>query len=114
MRKFSRQFLLVDGKKYYLVSVKDEYSSRYEPVAFFQKSQEKDEFGFMITGDTLQCPHIGKINRMHWIPLPTIWLMVPSVCQKCWGAHRTPENEFNCILRSQQVKAIDKHGAIYR
>lgn len=113
MRKFSKRFLVVNGKKYYLVSVKDEYSSRYDPVAFFQKSEERDEFGYKITGDALSCPKRGQLSALSWRPLPDIWLNVPDVCKKCWGVHRMPDSTYNCILRSKLVKVIDKDGKVF-
>ncbi len=105
MRKFSRQYILVDGKKYHLVSVKDEYDSTYDPVAFIQKSKKKDEEGFVAVGETLKCPHIYEFGSTHtiWAGVSE-WIQVQSICQKCWGVHRTAGNSFNCILRSKQIK----------
>jgi len=100
-RSFSRGYVLVDGVKYHLVSVK-EYGG-WDPVGFFEKLNEKDEFGYM-AGRQLECPHRGEVSPFAWVPLPDAWLMVRSVCQNCWGAHRQPDGRYNCILRSRMVK----------
>ena len=74
MRRFSKQYVLVDGKKYHLVSVKDDYSSTYEPIGLIQKSKEKDEEGFMAEGEMLQCPNrdeLGSVS-MAWIGVPIV------------------------------------------
>ena len=102
MRRFSQKFILVNGEKYYLVSVKEEYIG-WDPVAFFKKSEEKDEFGFMVEGDSLQCPHPGEVSRMSWISIDS-WIQVHLVCKKCWGAHRQPDGRYDCVLRSKNIK----------
>lgn len=101
MRRFSREYVLVDGVKYHLVSVKE--FGRWDAVSFFEKLNEKDEFGYMV-GRQLECPHKGEVPSLVWIPLPDTWIMVRNVCQKCWGVHRQPDGDYNCILRSQMVK----------
>lgn len=107
MRRYSKGYILVNGEKFYLISIKDEYSSRYDPVGFIKKSDKKDEFGIVPEGDNfLKCPHRNTLpsSRMMWTPLPCTWLYVRDECQKCWGSHLTPQSEFNCILRSFQIK----------
>lgn len=107
MRRYSKQYILVDGEKFHLISIKDENSSRYEPVGFIKKSDKKDEFGFIPEGeDFLRCPQSNKLPpmRMIWTPLPCTWLYVQDQCQKCWGSHSTPRGDFNCILRSFQIR----------
>jgi len=102
MRRFSREYVLVDGVRYYLVSVK-EPGMGWEPVGFFEKLGEKDEFGYLV-GRQLKCPHRGEVPSLAWVPLPDTWIMVRNVCQKCWGIHRQPDGKYNCILRSKMVK----------
>lgn len=101
MRRFSKQYVLVDGEKYYLVSVKEEYGG-WSPISLFGKSEEKDEFGFIVE-DQLFCPHRDKLSHLAWWPLPSIWLNVQDICKECWGSHRTPDSRFDCILRSKQI-----------
>ena len=107
MRRYSKQYILVNGEKFYLISIKDEDSSRHEPIGFIKKSDKKDEFGIIPEGDYfLRCPHRGSLPPMNmiWTPLPCSWISVRDECQKCWGSHSTPQGEFNCILRSFQIK----------
>ena len=107
MRRFSREYVLVEGVKYHLVSVQEEGMTRWDPVAFFEKLNEQDECGY-IAGRQLKCPHGGEVPYMAWIPLPDSWIQVRSVCQKCWGVHRQPDSDYNCILRSKMPKMYDK------
>ena len=102
MRRFSKKYILADGEKYYLVSAKEEWGG-WSPVAFFKKSKERDEYGFMIDGDSLKCPHPGEVSRLAWVGIDG-WVQVQSGCKKCWGSHRTPDSRFNCILSSLQIK----------
>ena len=107
MRRYSKQYILVNGEKFYLISIKDENSSRYDPVGFIKKSDKKDDFGIIPEGDDfLQCPQSSKLPpmKMIWTPLPCIWLNVRDECQRCWGSHSTPQGDFNCILRSFQIR----------
>ncbi len=115
MRRYSKKYILVNGEKYYVVSIKEEYSSRYEPVGLVRKSDKKDEFGIMMEGDSfLKCPQSGKLPPMRflWAPLPGSWIGVRSECQKCWGSHLTPQSDFNCILRSFQIKQFENGEAM--
>ena len=118
MRRFSRQYVLVNEEKYYLVSVKADYRG-WEPVAFFKKKTGlgpkglqfcKDEHGIMVEEKgQLFCPHRNELSELAWWPLPDSWINVPSICKKCWGSHRQPNGRFNCILRSLQIKQY-QHG----
>ena len=109
MRKWSRKFINVNGEKHYLVSVKAEWGG-WSPVAFFKKSKQKDEFGLLPDGDSLQCPHPGEIPAFAWTPLPDYWLGVNSLCKRCWGSHCQPDGYFNCVLRNLMITQYDNRG----
>ena len=84
MRRYSKEYILVNGEKYHLISIKDECSSRYEPLGFIKKSDKKDEFGFLPEGDDfLRCPRRSNLPPMSmiWTPLPNYWLGVREECQ---------------------------------
>ena len=102
MRRFSKGYILVGEEKYYLVSVKEDYGG-WSPVAFFRKSKEKDEYGFMVDGDPLRCPNAGAANQRAWGGCDG-WIFVQSICKKCWGVHRERDSTYNCILRSLHIK----------
>ena len=116
MRRYSKEYILINGKKYHLLSIKEEWGE-WSKLGFVQKSKEKDEFGFIPIFENesfLRCPHLSNLPPMNmlWTPLPTYWLGVRQECQKCWGSHSTPQGEFNCILRSFQIKQFKDGEAI--
>ncbi len=85
-RKFSRK--TYNG--FHLVSIEK------EPVGFFNKLPEKDEFGNMIS-EQATCPYSGEYSCQ--IPHPwSVWLYIHNKCQQCPWIYRTPDNEFDCLL----------------
>lgn len=71
------------------------------PVGFFKKTGEKDEYGFLADViDIPECPNRGQVNIMGrpWGE----FIIVPSLCQKCIWVYQTPDNEFDCLLKTRE------------
>lgn len=91
-RTFSRQ--TYNG--YHLVSLKH----GRDPIGFFKKSSERDEFGFKVVEDPKdrpQCPRPGRHGP--W----GSWLYTPSACQKCPWIYRDPQtSDYDCLLGTKK------------
>jgi hypothetical protein len=94
-RRFSRW----EYNGYHLVSIVGEGAN--DMVGLFKKSKEKDEFGFLaVEEDSPRCPHSDR-GAMRGSPWDN-WLYVPSVCQSCPWVYRTPESNYDCLLKTRE------------
>ena len=101
MRETRRVFSRNTYNGYHMVSLDGPEDDSDDVIGFWKKSEEKDEFGFMIDeSDSPKCegevPSMLKRTRP-WEP----FLYVPTACQKCIWLYHTPGNEFDCILLSK-------------
>jgi hypothetical protein len=81
---------------YHLVSLGNDP----DPLGFFKKSKEKDEFGNKVVEDDLpKCSYTLEFMFSPW----DNWLYVPRDCQDCSWVYRIPISaEFDCLLKTRQ------------
>lgn len=76
------------------------WSNDPSPVGYFRKLEEKDEYGFLADENSMaKCPNSSQVNTMGrpWGE----FIIVPSLCQQCPWVYQTPDNEFDCLLKTK-------------